>query len=135
MKRRRLLLLTAGLILLITAAFGAGWQISGLYHDSVQRTAELAAVKAAGETRAQMLSLSQANSRRLEQQLQEIADAPPKAIRTEVLKPVFTHQCVSPEFTELYNTTARRLSRSLSSGEPADAVPGDAAAADGADRR
>lgn len=135
MKSRYAVLLSAGQILLLTLAFSAGWQVSGLYHDRLQQTAELAAVKAAGETRAQMLSLSQANSRRLEQQLQEIADAPPKAIRTEVLKPVFTHQCVSPEFVELYNTTARRLSATLSSGEPADPVPGDAAGADGADRR
>lgn len=115
---------------LLAAAFGAGWWVNGLYHDSVQLAVERAATAAGDKARTESQAISRESARKLEEQLESIANAAPKEIRTEIIKPVFTNVCVSPEFVSMYNDTAAKIGRTVS-GKPADQMPGNAAGTDG----
>ncbi|HFK5463622.1 TPA: hypothetical protein ACGZ88_000105 [Morganella morganii] len=115
---------------LLAAAFGAGWWVNGLYHDSVQLAVERAATAAGDKARKESQAISRESARKLEEQLESIANAAPKEIRTEIIKPVFTNVCVSPEFVSMYNDTAAKIGRTVS-GKPVDQMPGRTAGTDG----
>ena len=104
------------------AAFGAGWWVNGLYHDSLQLNIERAAKQAGDKARAEAQAISRESARQLENQLENIANATPREIRTEVIKPVFTNVCVSAEFVSLYNRATERIERELS-GKPVNQMP------------
>lgn len=114
------------ILTLIAAAFGAGWWVNGLYHDSMQLAVERAAAAAGDKARTESQAISRESSRKLEKQLESIANAAPKEIRTEIIKPVFTNVCVSPEFVSMYNDKAAAIERALS-GKFINKMPGDAA--------
>lgn len=118
------------ILTLFAAAFGAGWWVNGLYHDSVQLAVERAATAAGGKARTESQAISRESARKLEERLESIANAAPKEIRTEIIKPVFTNVCVSPEFVSMYNDTAAKIGRTVS-GKPVDQMPGNTAGADG----
>ncbi|TCT36956.1 hypothetical protein EC835_102421 [Providencia alcalifaciens] len=99
---------------LLATAFGAGWWVNGLYHDSLQLVVEQAAKEAGDAARLESQAISRESARKLENQLEGIANAAPKEIRTEIIKPVFTNVCVSPEFVSMYNASATRIERELS---------------------
>lgn len=111
---------------LLAAAFGAGWWVNGLHHDSVQLAVERAATAAGDKARTESQAISRESSRKLEKQLESIANAAPKEIRTEIIKPVFTNVCVSPEFVSMYNDKAAAIERALS-GKFINKMPGEIA--------
>lgn len=121
------------IITLLAAAFGAGWWVNGLYHDSIQLTVERAATAAGDKARTESQAVSRESARKLENQLEGIANAAPKEIRTEIIKPVFTNVCVSPEFVSMYNSTAAEIGRTLS-GKPDNKMLSKPAGAGGNDR-
>ncbi|MEX9891299.1 hypothetical protein AB7W78_12750 [Providencia rettgeri] len=98
---------------LLIGSFIAGWKVNGLYHDSL----ELTATRAADKTRNTMEEISSQSGQKLEEKLEGIANAAPREIRTEIIKPVFTNVCVSDEFVSMYNQTADNIERELS-GKP-----------------
>lgn len=99
---------------LLLCAFGAGWKVNGLYHDILELTAQ----KVADKTRLNLEEISSQSGQRLETKLEGIANAAPREIRTEIIKPVFTNICVSDEFVSMYNKTLDIIGRELS-GKPA----------------
>lgn len=102
------------IITLLLCAFGAGWKVNGLYHDSLELTAQ----KVVDKTRLNLEEISSQSGQRLETKLEGIAHAAPREIRTEIIKPVFTHVCVSDEFVSMYNETVENINSELS-GKPA----------------
>ncbi|WP_434172243.1 hypothetical protein AHYW_001401 [Providencia manganoxydans] len=110
------------ILTLVATAFGAGWWVNGLYHDSLQLVVEQAAKQAGDAARLESQKISRESARKLENQLEGIANAAPKEIRTEIIKPIFTNVCVSPEFVSMYNDTATRIERGLS-GKFVNQVP------------
>lgn len=102
------------ILVLLLCAFGAGWRVNGLYHDSLELTAQ----KVADKTRINLEEISSQSGQVLEDKLEGIANAAPREIRTEIIKPVFTNRCVSDEFVSLYNDTVANIERELS-GKPA----------------
>ncbi|NHB96676.1 hypothetical protein [Photorhabdus stackebrandtii] len=118
----------------LALAFCAGWQVNRYYRDSVELKI-IHAVDVAGEKIQQEIQqISSESARQLESKLEGIANAASREIRTEVVKPVFTHVCVSPEFVRMYNDTAANIERTLS-GKPTEKVPGNVTATDGDDRK
>lgn len=114
------------ILTLLAAAFGAGWWVNGLHHDSVQLAVERAATAAGDKARTESQAISRESARKLEERLESIANAAPKEIRTEIIKPVFTNVCVSPEFVSMYNDKAAAIERALS-GKFINKMPGNAA--------
>lgn len=119
---------------LLATAFGAGWWVNGLYHDSLQLVVEQAAKEAGDTARLESQAISRESARRLENQLEGFANAAPKEIRTEIIKPVFTNVCVSPEFVSMYNASATRIERELS-GKPTHKMLGNITDAEWSDRQ
>ncbi|WP_036773629.1 hypothetical protein [Photorhabdus australis] len=107
----------------VALAFGAGWRVNHYYRDSIELNITRAATSAKEAMRQELQAISSASARQLEAKLEGIANAAPKEIRTEVVKPVFTAVCVSPEFVRLYNDTADSIGRTLS-GKPAEKMSG-----------
>ncbi|MCW2257138.1 hypothetical protein M2263_003229 [Providencia alcalifaciens] len=108
--------------LVAIASFGAGWQSANWQRDSVELVIQQAAKAAGDKATQETLKVSSESSEKLEQQLEDIRNAPPKEIRTEIIKPVFTNVCLSPEFVSMYNDTAERIERTLS-GQSIKKVP------------
>ncbi len=101
------------ILALLLCAFGAGWRVNGLYHDSLELTAQ----KVADKTRINIEEISSQSGQVLEEKLEGIANAAPREIRTEIIKPVFTNVCVSDEFVSMYNDTLANIDSELS-GKP-----------------
>ncbi|MCW2257811.1 hypothetical protein M2263_003902 [Providencia alcalifaciens] len=101
------------ILVLLLCAFGAGWRVNGLYHDSLELTAQ----KVADKTRINLEEISSQSGQVLEEKLEGIANAAPREIRTEIIKPVFTNVCVSNEFVSMYNETVEKINSELS-GKP-----------------
>ncbi|PHM64441.1 hypothetical protein Xsto_02976 [Xenorhabdus stockiae] len=106
-------------VVVVALAFGAGWRVNHYYRDSLELNITRAAASAKEAMRQELQAISRASARQLEDKLEGIANAAPREIRTEVVKPVFTAVCVSPEFVRLYNDTADSIGRTLS-GKPAE---------------
>lgn len=94
--------------------FSAGWLVNGWHQDSL----ELVALKTANEVNNASLkaqhNLASQSARMLENKLEELANAQPPEIRTEIIKPVFTNLCVSDDFIRMYNNAIERTERALS---------------------
>lgn len=99
---------------LVALAFGAGWRVNHYYRDSLELNITRAAAETGAKIRQELHAISSASARQLEEKLEGIAHAAPREIRTEVVKPVFTAVCVSPEFVRMYNDTADSIERTLS---------------------
>ncbi|WP_086113983.1 hypothetical protein [Xenorhabdus beddingii] len=108
---------------LVALAFCAGWRVNHYYRDSLELNITRAAAETGEKIRRELHALSSASARQLETKLEGIAHAAPREIRTEVVKPVFTAVCVSPEFVRMYNETTDSIERTLS-GKPADKMSG-----------
>ena len=78
---------------------------------------DLAISKTATATGKQLADVASESGRKLENQLEALKNAPPREIRTEVVKPVFTNVCLSAEFVGMYNEAAASAERALS-GKP-----------------
>ncbi|EMB4326247.1 hypothetical protein RJ492_004766 [Pluralibacter gergoviae] len=105
--------LVAGVLLLCVLAFAGGWKVATWQHDS----AALAISQAATATGNRLAEEASQSGRRLEEQLEALKNAPPREIRTEVVKPVFTNVCMSDDFVRMYNDAAASTERALS-GKP-----------------
>ncbi|HDU5201145.1 hypothetical protein [Klebsiella pneumoniae] len=105
--------LVAGWLLLCVLAFAGGWKVATWQHDSVA----LAISKTATATGNRLADVASQSGRRLEEQLEALKNAPPREIRTEVVKPVFTNVCMSDDFVRMYNDAAASTERALS-GKP-----------------
>lgn len=114
----------------LVMAFVAGWQAKSWQRDSLDLVVERAASAAGNKAGQQLQSIASASARDLDEKLEAIRNAPPKEIRTELVKPVFTNRCMSDEFVSMYNAAAEKASRALS-GKSADKLPAGAAAAGG----
>ncbi|MDF7391234.1 hypothetical protein NFG39_02350 [Proteus mirabilis] len=94
--------------------FSAGWLVKGWHQDSL----ELVALKTANEVNNASLKaqhdLASQSARTLENKLEALANAQPPEIRTEIIKPVFTHVCVSDDFIRMYNEAINSAERALS---------------------
>ncbi|WP_408672919.1 hypothetical protein [Xenorhabdus koppenhoeferi] len=119
---------------IVALAFGTGWQVNDYYRDSLALKITQTAAETAKKIRQDLQAISSASARQLEEKLEGIAHAAPREIRTEVVKPVFTAVCVSPEFVRLYNETADNIERTLS-GKPADNMSGQITETDRHDRK
>lgn len=105
----------AGILLLAALAFASGWTVAGWQRDSIDLTIR----NTAAATGRQLADAASASGRKLEDQLEALKNAPPREIRTEVVKPVFTNRCLSDDFVSMYNDTAASIERTLS-GKPED---------------
>ncbi|CZX67595.1 hypothetical protein [Enterobacter hormaechei] len=105
----------AGILLLAALAFASGWTVAGWQRDSIDLTIR----NTAAVTGRQLADAASTSGRKLEDQLEALKNAPPREIRTEVVKPVFTNVCMSDDFVRMYNEAAAGTERALS-GKSAD---------------
>ena len=110
------------LMILTVIGVVSGWQVANWRRDSLERVIEHAAQAASEASRDKTQQIASQSGARLEQQLDELRQAQPKEIHREIIKPVFTNVCLSPEFVELYNDSAASIERTLS-GQPVKKVP------------
>lgn len=111
-------------LVVVALAFVCGWVAADWRRDSLELAVSNAAQAAVNESRLAMQKVASESGRMLENKLEAIRSGQPKEIRTEIVKPVFTHVCVSDEFVSMFNSTAEKAERALS-GKPEDEVPGD----------
>lgn len=105
-------------IVALVVAFLAGWKVAIWQRDSV----ELVIEKSVTATGKKLEDAASQSARELEGKLDEIRNAPPREIRTELVKPVFTNVCLSGEFVSMYNDAAAKIERALS-GKPENKMP------------
>ncbi|AJD96660.1 hypothetical protein MCV52_000104 [Salmonella enterica] len=103
----------AGWLMTVVLAFWAGWKAANWQRDSI----DLAISRSASATGERLASMASESGRKLEKQLEALKNAPPREIRTEVVKPVFTNVCLSDDFVRMYNDAAASTERALS-GKP-----------------
>lgn len=101
-------------VVALLLAFGAGWQVKEWQRDSLDLVMERAASKAGDKVASEAKAIARQSARDLEGQLEALRNAPPKEIRTELVKPVFTHVCLSDEFVSMYNSATEKAERTLS---------------------
>lgn len=101
-------------LLALVACFAGGWQASGWHRDSLELAVNQAAQRAGELSRQAAEAVASESGRQLESKLEALRDAQPKEIRTEMVKPVFTHVCVSDEFVRMYNDAANKAERAIS---------------------
>lgn len=115
--------MTTGQWLVVVAlAFVWGWLTADWRRDSLELAINSAARVAGDRSRKAMQEIASESARELEDKLEALESGRPKEIRTEILKPVFTHVCVSDEFIRMYNATAENIERTLS-GKPEAKMP------------
>jgi len=105
-------LLAYGVALLLM--FAAGWKAKDWQRDSIDLVVERAASKAGDRAAGEAKVIASKSARDLENQLEAIRNAPPKEIRTELVKPVFTNVCLSAEFISMFNSATETAERALS---------------------
>jgi hypothetical protein len=110
-------------VLALLAAFAAGWKVNTWYSDSVELMITNAAHAAGEASRVAGEKVASESGRKLENTLEALRNAQPVEIRTEILKPVFTNECLSPELVSLYNAAADKAERALS-GKSVNQMPG-----------
>lgn len=113
-------------LVVVAVAFACGWVAADWRRDSLELAISNAAQAAGNESRQAMQAVASESGRALENKLEAIRDGQPKEIRTEIVKPVFTHVCVSDEFVSMFNSAAEKAERALS-GKPKNEVPGKSA--------
>lgn len=104
---------TLAVIVALVLAFAGGWKAAGWQRDSLDLTIQ----RTAAATRRQLQDVASNSGRALEEKLEALRNAPPREIRTELVKPVFTNRCLSDEFVSMYNDAAASAERALS-GKP-----------------
>lgn len=109
--------------LAILAVFWAGWKVGDWYRDSLDLVIDRAATAAGDKARVEGQKVASLSARMLEDKLEALKHAQPVEIRTELVKPVFTHVCVSDDFVRLYNASAENIERALS-GKSVNKMPG-----------
>ncbi|ELY2648734.1 hypothetical protein SMB91_001369 [Cronobacter sakazakii] len=97
----------------LVLAFAGGWKAAGWQRDSI----DLAIQRTAAATGKQVQDAASNSGRVLEEKLEALRNAPPREIRTELVKPVFTSRCLSDEFVSMYNDATASTERALS-GKP-----------------
>lgn len=110
-------------LIVVAVAFVWGWLTADWRRDSLELSISTAVTAAANKTRATTQTIASDSARSLENKLEALANAQPREIRTEVVKPVFTNVCVSDEFVSMFNEAAASAGRALS-GKPQNKVPG-----------
>ncbi|WP_350307119.1 hypothetical protein [Photorhabdus viridis] len=118
----------------LALAFCAGWRVNHYYRDSLELNITRAADATGEKIRQELQHISSVSARQLENKLEGIAHAAPREIHTEMVRPVFTHVCVSPEFVRMYNDTAESIERTLS-GKLTDKMSGQITPANGNNRK
>ncbi|KGA39047.1 hypothetical protein KU75_25025 [Pectobacterium odoriferum] len=108
---------------LLAVAFAAGWQVANWQRDSTELAITAAANAAGKASRQAMQDIASQSGQKLESQLEAIRNAPGKEIYREIVKPVFTNECLSDEFVSLYNAAVERTTRALS-GKPEKEMSG-----------
>jgi|SRR5471030_1771232 len=109
--------------LAILAVFGAGWTVGDWYRDSLDLVIDRAANAAGDKARIEGQNIASKSARALEEKMEALKNAQPVEIRTELVKPVFTHICVSDDFVRMYNEAADNIERALS-GKSVNKMPG-----------
>ncbi|GLY60101.1 hypothetical protein [Pectobacterium carotovorum] len=107
----------------LAVVFTAGWQVANWQRDSTELTIATAAKTAGEASRQAMQDIASQSGQKLESQLEAIRNAPNKEIYREIVKPVFTNECLSGEFVSLYNAAVERTERALS-GKPEKEMSG-----------
>lgn len=116
-------------ILLLIAAWWLGWTM----HGESQAKIELAISQVAEANRVQVEDIAGTSARQLENKLTELRANEvhtERTIRTEVIKPVFSHVCATDEYVRLFNDSTERAERTLS-GKFVNPLPGTVAAPGG----
>ncbi|TPG61499.1 hypothetical protein [Ewingella americana] len=100
--------------LALLAVFTAGWKVGDWYRDSLDLVINRAATVAGDKARIESQEIGRQSARALEDKLEALKHAQPVEIRTELVKPVFTNECVSDDFVRMYNAAAESAERTLS---------------------
>ncbi|AGH72562.1 hypothetical protein ACOGYG_002581 [Edwardsiella piscicida] len=124
-----------GVLLIVLAAFSAGWTVNSWRRDSVEKVANDVAQQVADKAFSRESLIDKTVARALEDKLASLKANEvhtEREIRHEVVKPVFSTVCASDEYVRLFNAAIARDEAILSgvSGKPVDRVPPDAAAPD-----
>lgn len=109
-------------LIVVALAFVWGWLTAGWQRDSLELAISTAAQSAGNQSRQAMQDVASESARGLENQLEQIRNGQPTEIRTEIVKPVFTNVCVSPEFVSMFNAASAAAERALS-GKPEGKMP------------
>ncbi|MHB2063487.1 hypothetical protein ACX64M_00845 [Serratia marcescens] len=122
-----------GQLIILVAVFYIGWTAHGWHTAKLA----LAANESAELTRQVVTELTRQSGEALEKKLAELKaneTHTERVIRTEVVKPVFSHVCATDDYVRLFNESADRAERTLS-GKSVDPVPDKPAAPGGNNRR
>lgn len=111
--------MVAGMVAMLVLAFCVGWKVAGWQRDSV----DLVISRSVDASVVATQRVASESGRKLEQKLDEIQNAPPREIRTEIIKPVFSSVCLSAEFVSMYNDAVSTIERTLS-GKPENEMSG-----------
>ena len=109
----------AGIAAMLVLVFCVGWKVANWQRDSV----DLIISRSVSESAKVTQRVASESGRKLEQKLDEIQNAPPREIRTEIIKPVFSAVCLSDEFVSMYNDAVSTIERTLS-GKPENEMSG-----------
>lgn len=116
-----------GVLLIVLAAFSAGWTVSGWRRDSVEKVANDVAQQVADRAFSRESLINKTVARTLEDKLAGLKANEvhtEREIRHEVVKPVFSTVCASDEYVRLFNAAIARDEAILSgvSRKPVDRV-------------
>lgn len=114
-------------LIVVALAFVWGWLTADWRRDSLALAINTAAQAAGNRASRAAQQVASESARQLENTLEQIRNGQPKEIRTEIIKPVFTNVCVSPEFVSMFNDASAAAERALS-GKPEGKVPGKSSA-------
>lgn len=109
-------------LVVVALAFVWGWLTADWRRDSLELAINSAAQVAGDRSRKTMQEIASESARGLEEKLEALESGRPKEIRTEIIKPVFTNVCVSPDFIRMFNATVENTERTLS-GKPEAKMP------------
>ena len=112
-------------LVVVALAFVWGWLTADWRRDSLELAITTAAQEAGNQSRHAMQDVASESARGLENQMEQIRNGQPKEIRTEIVKPVFTNVCVSPELVSMFNDATAAAERALS-GKPESKMPDNA---------
>ncbi|EOG6950211.1 hypothetical protein ACRZZR_003095 [Edwardsiella piscicida] len=122
-----------GVLLIVLAAFSAGWTVNSWRRDSVEKVANDVAQQVADRAFSRESLIDKTVARALEDKLAGLKANEvhtEREIRHEVVKPVFSTVCASDEYVRLFNAAIARDEATLSgvSGKHVDRVPPESAA-------
>ncbi|WP_395266263.1 hypothetical protein V1605_10505 [Enterobacter soli] len=109
-------------LIVVALAFVWGWLTADWRRDSLELAITTAAQTAGNKASQAAQKIASESARELENTMEQLRNGQPKEIRTEIVKPVFTNVCVSPEFVSMFNDTSAAAERALS-GKPESKMP------------